>query len=451
MQRTLFFERQPQTAGLYGVQSDVMKLFCRILLCMALVACTSTSDKPAIDMDEVAREYLFIELSMGLHDSNHVDAYYGPEEIRDKATRAALAIDDVEARARSLSERLAALEGEQLRLADPERVAGLLARLRALLTRIAINRGEYLSFDEESQALFGTTAPDRDIADYDEVLAKIDATLPGEGTLAERVNEFRNQFSAPADKVPALLEAAIAECRRRTIEHIELPANESFRLEYVSNRPWGAYNWYQGDAHSLIELNLDAGRRVSGFIGTGCHEGYPGHHVYNVLLEQNLVKDKGWLEFTLYPLFSPESLIAEGSANYGTRLAFPDNELTVFTREVLFPLAGLNPSDVERYEALQALSRELAFVGNEIARDYLDGRIDRDKAIELKMKYELSTPERAERSVWFVETYRSYVINYNLGEKLIADYIEKNAATEAERWEIFVELLSSPPSPERLL
>jgi len=428
-----------------------MKPLIKVLLCLALVACTSVSDKPAIDMDEVAREYLFIELSMGLHDANHVDAYYGPEEIREEAKAAALTIDEVEARARSLSERLAALDGEKLQLADPARVSGLLARLRALLTRIAINRGEYLPFDEESQALFGATAPDKDMADYDGVLARIDALLPGEGTLAERVNAFRSRFFAPADKVPALLEAAIAECRRRTVAHIELPANESFRLEYVSNKPWGAYNWYQGDAHSLIELNLDAGRRVSGFIGTGCHEGYPGHHLYNVLLEQNLVRGRGWLEFTLYPLFSPESLIAEGSANYGTRLAFPGNELTSFTREVLFPLAGLNPRDVERYEALQALSRELAFAGNEIARDYLDGRINRDEAIALKMKYELSTPERAERSVWFVETYRSYVINYNLGEKLIAEYIEKNTTSEAERWEKFVDLLSSPPSPERLL
>ena len=219
----------------------------------------------------------------------------------------------------------------------------------------------------------------------------------------------------------------------------------------MSNKPWGAYNWYQGNAHSLIQLNMDSSRRVSGFIGTGCHEGYPGHHTYNVLLEQNLVRGKGWLEFTLYPLFSPESLIAEGSANYGTRLAFPGDELTVFTRDVLFPLAGLNPQDAERYELLRELSRKLAFVGNEIARDYLDGRIDREEAIELKMRYELSTRERAERSVWFVETYRSYVINYNLGEQLIADYIERNASSEEERWQIFTELLSSPPHPAELL
>src|SRR5436189_3264532 len=29
------------------------------------------------------------------------------------------------------------------------------------------------------------------------------------------------------------------------------------------------------------------------------HEGYPGHHVYNVLLEKNLLQDRGWIEFSV--------------------------------------------------------------------------------------------------------------------------------------------------------
>lgn len=429
-----------------------MKAFIKILLStIVLTACGPSEQQPVLDMDEVAREYLFIELSMGLHDVHHVDAYYGPEEIQQQAVAAALSVEAIEARAQTLSERLGQLQGKELERANPTRVSGLIARLRSLLTRIAIYRQDYLPFDEESLRLFGVKAPDREIEEFDAVLAEIDALLPGEGTLQERVNRFRRRFDAPVDKVPALLEAAIAECRRRTVAHIDLPQNENFRLEYVSNRPWGAYNWYQGDAQSLIELNMDAGGGVSGFIGTGCHEGYPGHHVYNVLLEQNLVKNRGWLEFTLYPLFSPESLIAEGSANYGTRLAFPGDELAVFTYDVLFPLAGLNPEEVERYQALRELTRQLAFVGNEIARDYLDGRIDRDTAIELTMQYALTTRERAERSVWFTETYRSYVINYNLGEQIVAEYIERDTATAAERWQKFAELLASPPHPELML
>ena len=44
--------------------------------------------------------------------------------------------------------------------------------------------------------------------------------------------------------------------------------------------------------------------------------------VFNMLLEKNLVRDRGWHEFSVYPLFSPQSLIAEGTANYGIDIAF---------------------------------------------------------------------------------------------------------------------------------
>src|SRR5688500_14834724 len=64
-------------------------------------------------------------------------------------------------------------------------------------------------------------------------------------------------------------------------------------------------------------LNVDLPVYIDRAVDLACHEGYPGHHVYNALLEQHLVRGRGWHEFSVYPLFSPHSLIAEGTANYG--------------------------------------------------------------------------------------------------------------------------------------
>ena len=41
-------------------------------------------------------------------------------------------------------------------------------------------------------------------------------------------------------------------------------------------------------------------------------------------------------------LFSPQSLIAEGTANYGIEVAFPRAERVEFERDVLFPLANID-------------------------------------------------------------------------------------------------------------
>jgi hypothetical protein len=63
------------------------------------------------------------------------------------------------------------------------------------------------------------------------------------------------------------------------------------------------------------------------------------------------------------------------------------------------------------------------------------------------------TRARAEQRVRFIDQYRSYVINYNLGEDLVRQYIEHRGGTEdqpAKRWQEFAALLSSPRLPSGL-
>ena len=416
-----------------------------------MTACVQEDEQAAhaVTIDELALRYLHLELSMGEQDPGHVDAYFGPEELRTASIEAALNLDDITTASNKLAGELQALEtlGD---VALEARVKGLLARLLALDTRIAMKQGESISFDEEVRRLFATSLPHKDAIYFDSVVQEIDALLPGDGPLNERVDTFLNGFNIPADKLADVIDAAIAECRRRTIEFIDLPADEHFTVEYVTDKPWGGYNWYQGDSVSLIQINTDLPSRISSAVTLGCHEGYPGHHVYNTLLEQNLVKGKGWQEFSLYPLFSPQSLIAEGSGNYGIDLAFPDDERIEFEKRVLFPLAGLDPNMADDFYRLQELQAKLDFSRNEAARDYLDGIADAGQTIELIMKYSLTTRERAEKSLSFIEAYRSYVINYNHGKAMVGAFIERGTDSSLERWEKFETMLSTSMLPEDL-
>ena len=231
-----------------------------------------------------------------------------------------------------------------------------------------------------------------------------------------------------------------------------MPATETFKVEYVTGKSWSGYNWYQGSYHSLIQVNTDLPIYIDRAVDLACHEGYPGHHVYNVLLEKNLVRDRGWMEFTVYPLFSPQSLIAEGTANYGIEVAFPGDERTLFEREVLFPLAGLHPARATAYYRVQALADKLAYAGNEAARAYLNGGMDRPQAARWLVEYAMMSQPRADQRTRFIDQYRSYVINYNLGKDLVKDYIESRAAAIVadRRWAEFVRLLASPRLPSSL-
>jgi hypothetical protein len=154
----------------------------------------------------------------------------------------------------------------------------------------------------------------------------------------------------------------------------------------------------------------------------------------------------------VYPLFSPQSLIAEGSANFGIELVFPGEERLEFERDVLFPLAGLDPATAADYHRVQELASKLSYAGNEAARRYLNGEIDGESAAAWLQQYAIYSPEGARQRMRFVDQYRSYVINYNLGQDLVRGFVDGDgeARTQEDRWARFIQLLTSPRLPSDL-
>ena len=126
--------------------------------------------------------------------------------------------------------------------------------------------------------------------------------------------------------------------------HIELPPSESFTVEYVKDKPWSGYNWYQGNYRSLIQVNIDLPVHIDRAIDLACHEGYPGHHLYNVAAREAPGAGAGLDRVLGGTAVQPVSLIGEGSANYGIEVAFPREERVDFERRRCYPLAGLDPA-----------------------------------------------------------------------------------------------------------
>jgi len=422
-----------------------------------------TAQTPADPLRDVAERYVKLVLAVGQHDADYVDAFYGPPEWRKAAEAEKQPLATIDQQAAALEQEIAGQPaapkpGEGGPVAQDAGLWALrrqyLARqMSALRARVSMLQGKKLTFDEESRALYDAVAPTQTEAEFDAVLKQLDARLPGEGSLIERYDRFKRAFVIPTARVDRVFREAIRACRDRTVARVELPVEERFTVEYVTGKSWSGYNWYQGGYKSLIQVNTDLPIYIDRAIDLACHEGYPGHHVYNVLLEKHLVRDRGWIEYTVYPLFSPQSLIAEGTANYGIEVAFPTADRIAFEREVLFPLAGLDARRVPEYYDVLALVDRLSYAGNEAARRYLDGTIDRAAAAAWLEKYAMYTTPRAEQRVKFIDQYRSYVINYNLGKDLIRAYVTRLAGRQgsaARQWAEFAALLSSPRLPSGL-
>jgi hypothetical protein len=410
--------------------------------------------KAATDMNALAERYVRLVLALGQHDPDYVDAYYGPPDWRTEAERAKVPLAEIDAAAADLAIDLQVIAPPS---SAPElerrRHAYVTRQLVSLRGRVAMLGGDMMRFDEESKTLYDIVAPSHADQEFLDILATLDQRLPGSGPLRDRYEAFRARFVVPPARLAGAFKAAIDECRARTLQHVRLPETESFSVEYVTGKSWAAYNWYKGDYRSVIQVNTDLPIHADSVISLACHEGYPGHHVNNVLLEQRFVRERGWHELSIYPLFSPQSFISEGTAEFGARVAFPGSERLAFARRVIFPAAGLDPSSASSYYDVIDLIRRLSYGSVEAARRYLDGQVDAAATKAWLQSHLLQSSDRADQQVRFFDQYRSYIVNYTAGEDVVERWVEAQgggAANPDRRWDAFVELIAAPRLPSDL-
>ena len=109
-------------------------------------------------MTALAERYVKTVLALGQHDKDYVDAYYGPPEWKREVEATKKTLDEIAAQAGAARSDLARLpsgsdELSRLRHQYLER------QLSSLEARIRIVKGEKMTFDEESKALYDAVAP----------------------------------------------------------------------------------------------------------------------------------------------------------------------------------------------------------------------------------------------------------------------------------------------------
>lgn len=213
-----------------------------------------TAQTPADQMRNVAERYVKLVLAVGQHDADYVDAFYGPPEWRKAAEAEKLPLVTIEQQAEALEKDIAAQPGppkpgEGGPVARDAELWGLrrqyLARqMAALRARVSMLQGKRLTFDEESRALYDAVAPRQTDAEFEAVLKQLEARLPGDGTLIERYDRFKQAFVIPTAKVDRVFREAIRACRDRILAHVELPTEELFTVEYVTGKSRSGYTVY---------------------------------------------------------------------------------------------------------------------------------------------------------------------------------------------------------------
>ncbi|WP_183934386.1 hypothetical protein [Sphingomicrobium lutaoense] len=387
----------------------------------------------------------YVELALALDsatDGGYIFRYDGPKELRDRAESSNLSVDEIASQARGL---LAYLNERQATGVEQERQEALRASLLAMLGRIRVLNGDKLSFTDEAEQIFGVRPPRYDANEADAAIASIEALLPGEGSLASRMEAFEARMKIPSGRLSAVVQAAVDECRRRTALHIPLP-DDALEVRLVDQLPAiGRYD-YLGNYRGRVTINREM-VDASNLLYIACHEGYPGHHLRSVLLEHQYGK-YDWPEHDLKTLYGPSAIVSEGLGQYAVELAFPESEMENYLRENLLPMAGIDPSEARRIIALRRAWKTLSpYATVEISRAYLDGEIDREQAVDLLSRYTLKSRETTSQMFGFVDAFRTYVVTYTFGEEFVRNAIEAAVANGSSKWEAFARLATAQVTP----
>ncbi len=423
-----------------------LKIGALLLGCFLLMGSHNSPKRQVAPLADVSLSYTRIAVALGERDPDSIDYYYGPAEWVADIREHPPSLAQVR---RSASALIAELRDKPSTGDDTQRQF-LIGQLHAIASRVDLLLGAHLTFDQETEALFGVQVPARyDQRRLAQIRSQIDALLPGRGGLAERYSSFDQRFTVPPDRLPAVMDRALQGCRERTLAHMNLPRGEHVTVEYVHGKPWSAFSRYQGNFHSLIQINADFGLTVDQVLQLACHEGYPGHHAYNSLHELQLVRERHLTEFMVQPTFSPQSLASEAAATFAVELAFPEPERTRFERNELFPLAGLDPGKAELYGRVERLVDALHPAEPVIARDYLDGKLEFVRAAWALEAQVLMV--HSEATLKYINEYRSYLTAYTLGRDMVADAVDdqpgRPAAARWQRFEQEVEITAPLPAP----
>jgi hypothetical protein len=382
------------------------------------------------DIDTLARRYVALTLAVGQHDRYLVDAYFGPAELQPKQQ---LSLAQLEPQLQELQEQLNLQVGASQDPTHTQRCSALLASLRALMARLRLLQGEQLSLAEECQQIYDIGLPTPAPEIWDAARSSLNDLLPGSAALWQRLEALERALYVPEAQLLPLFEHCVATVRARTRTQLQLPDAESFSIELVRGEPWSAYNWFKGGARSHIQLNVDIPVILPRLLHLAAHEGYPGHHAHHSLMEQEFFVRRAWVEYSIYPLFGPQSVIAEGIADTALDVLFSPEERMDFELQQLSGQAGISKEPLVLYHSVARQLGVLRHVELGIAADYLGGTLSADQAVQRLTHLALVRPDRAHKRLQFIERYRGYVCTYSCGKDLVSAYVFKTAVSPTEQ------------------
>jgi len=390
-----------------------------------------------------ARGFIELALSLEKYVPGYFDFYYGPEEVRTAVeSKGKLPLGALSDQADGMLE---STRADQT-LTAARRIY-LCAELGAMQTTLRILQGEKMSYVEETRGLYGLTPRWTDERVFEEAHRTLEELYTGSGSLAERRAQFLEKTVIPPDKIEAVIQECAEDFRSRTRAIIDLPEEETCDFTLVQDQPWSAYNWYLGGYTSRIDLNIDLPVYAGLIPHLIAHESYPGHHTEFTVKEQDLFREKGWLEHSILLTNTPSCVPSEGIAENALEMITTPIEHEDCLQRIL-DRAGLKEVNGTQILHVMNARRALGKLGiNRALMLHVEGATDQE-VIDYGVRYGLLSEEQSRKGIEFLKDplWRAYIPLYALGYELVKAYLGEGE----EKVERFRKLIREPITTTQL-
>jgi hypothetical protein len=386
---------------------------------------------------DLIREYLLLGLRFDRLVDGFVDAYTGDPALRAQVANEPRPDPDELRRAALLLRSELPASG-----LAPDRAAFLDGQLHALSVSGRKLAGEAVGFVDEVESYFQVRIELGDEAAYAAAHKELDALLPGEGSLAERLVAYRDTHVVPPASLAEAVDAFSSDLRDRVRAAYPLPEQETVEYEVVTDKPWSGFNYYLGGYRSRVAINADLPMRMSDLPKLVAHESYPGHHTEHSRKERLLVEGGTRAEHTIFLVNTPECLMAEGLADLGVRVAV--GERWGAWASAIYADLGI-AFDGELAEAVGRAAAPLNSVRQDAAILMHDRGASEDDVVAHLVRWGLVSDERARKSLAFMTDplWRAYTSTYVEGYRLLGRWLDHGV----DHGERFRRLLDEPLTP----
>jgi hypothetical protein len=355
-----------------------------------------------------AERYLELGLRLGKHVDGLVDAYYGPAELQQQ----------VDAEPKIDAAELAA-QADTLLAELPD--SWLYDQVKGCATYAHVLAGDDISYLDEVEGCYGVRPERTPERVYEDVHARLDELLPGDGSLFERRQAWRTRHLVDGALATPVVNDLLPILRAFTARVVDLPAGEELTVEPVTDEPWWAFNYYLGGLRSRVVLNVDVPTTGSDLIHLAAHEVYPGHHTEHAVKEQLLIRDRGQIEEGIQLVPTPQAVLSEGIAETGEHLLDADARAAAYG---VLRKHGID-IDPERNEQISQALAPLRNVGFEAAVMIHQDGASHAEAQAFIERWNLVPPDQAAHSISFATdpTWRAYIVTYATGRDLCRAYV----------------------------